>query len=756
MEKVEKLAKERLEGKLAERRKFVYKARADGDVKEFNTLRAVCGRYGLLHGERVVFRSGRHEGKEATVIGVREGWLWRHIDGDPGATAFFAHNAAELTARYHPEQLAPLLSMEDVKHLTEAEKTLLRERIDACLAPPAPPPPITPKASSPKAKVTLKRKSTLLLTVNDVMQKRRESLLPKVLTVEPPPLERLWLGLRTDSVSVLTCRPFVEGVFAELGVLWEGCFEEIARAKSIAHRSGAKLERRDIMDELADCVVAPPEGQNPLSLVIELLVAVSDARTTTANTPPKLHDVTKLLAFLLTATPQEVDALLLHPKPVPVEVPVATPMADARTPSKKKRRRVQGFVKASSEDFEPIVVVPPPPPGAANGHFVEVFERIGVALMGVEANVLKAAEAKARSQTKAKGAEQSAEKEGGKGVQPALQYGAVLSTVAAFSGETASVVKSAYRLLTFMTLDATVLLNTNPSEDLVCQLNAPDDVCHTFACARVGDWLCLPTPLAASYSPYPLDTRANLILVLKGKVQGIPIAKAVSNKRDYGIDAFIGALSCWCVAGISDGSDPFDVSSGSPLFDSCGEAHRVFVKLVWRPRPAEMVSMEKVSAAVDTIVRRFVALRPKYHFSTVLTDACKKLHVSVKRDPTRSMVVEKSGDHNDSQLLSCLGASLLGRAVDISPTVLAGSGLQYYLPGSGVSSHSTAQQTSAAPSASSPDNVSCTCTPKRRALSPQFSASGAASCGTTRTRPTHDRSLRAALTPSRTPTALFP
>ena len=67
----------------------------------FNCTREATERYGFHHGQRVRATKGAYRSRCATVIGVHNGALWVHIDGDNGASpCHFCNDKADLEAKY--------------------------------------------------------------------------------------------------------------------------------------------------------------------------------------------------------------------------------------------------------------------------------------------------------------------------------------------------------------------------------------------------------------------------------------------------------------------------------------------------------------------------------------------------------------------------------------------------------------------------------------------------------------------------------
>eukprot|EP00754_Rhynchopus_humris_P045682 Rhum_TRINITY_DN5165_c1_g1::Rhum_TRINITY_DN5165_c1_g1_i1::g.16694::m.16694 len=81
-------AMRRLGDRMTHKKNLEYACRRSGAATAtFNGLRVACAKFGFYNGDRVLVRRGKHAGREATIIGVRHGWLWRHQDGNGGATA---------------------------------------------------------------------------------------------------------------------------------------------------------------------------------------------------------------------------------------------------------------------------------------------------------------------------------------------------------------------------------------------------------------------------------------------------------------------------------------------------------------------------------------------------------------------------------------------------------------------------------------------------------------------------------------------
>jgi hypothetical protein len=73
----------------------------EGHVLPFQVSSEVMFAFGFEHGDRVLSTFGVTAGTRSTVIGVRDGAMWVHVDGAVGAAAVVGYNCRQDFERYN-------------------------------------------------------------------------------------------------------------------------------------------------------------------------------------------------------------------------------------------------------------------------------------------------------------------------------------------------------------------------------------------------------------------------------------------------------------------------------------------------------------------------------------------------------------------------------------------------------------------------------------------------------------------------------
>ena len=699
-------AMRRLGDRMTHKKNLEYACRRSGAATAaFNGLRVACAKFGFYNGDRVLIRSGKHAGREATIIGVRHGWLWRHQDGNGGATAFFASSQRELAERYDLLMILDGSKIETIRQLSEGDKHLLHTQVRRMLAP---------------------------LQAPDAAQ--------------ATPRRRGWTGERVDDVPVLFSQGFAAVVFGEIGRLWARHAEAKAVVDPAAVAQQTDEQRaetaRDVFVELLGCLrLTPPHlypsdkppPPHPAAILYEAFLAVEDVKMTPdpadlmAPRPPKMypqnHDFIPLLLLLLLAAPDDVDKLLLLPQqdsggggvggggggwlgllghahrlPAPTAAPApplsqlaplrvpsgvavlggggppspqgssaaATPTARQQRAAGMSRRRSRRAVRGGAPrkgagggrrrsralrgdededdgdggDDGPQQQAPAATAAASrarNVHFVGALEGVGRTLCELEERVTALRDKAA----------------GGRLAEEEKQASAHAEKVRA-------VVQPVFKILGFFTVNPSHRVWELPAfdrEDLAAQYCVAPEALAGFRALEAGRWLCLPAPVPATLSPYPIHPSSNLLLVLKGKIAGSVLSDALGDNCS-GIDVVVAPLSCWCVVsarevpadslsrGRSSNSrkaaaaaaaaskqapppSPSSPAEAAQLTPSSPRRMVTVVRLVQRPRPAEAMAAHATHLTmlnlVNAAMARLKQLRPKYRFTTVAQKASKQV-----------------------------------------------------------------------------------------------------------------------------------